>query len=152
MVDPPDLPLWSPFRSYVADVADSTDPAHLVVRVTREWPWGLAMWSDIESSEPPPESFDERGVAAAETVIVGPILHEIDGPATAELWLGEPPTSSLCVYDATFELMSGRLALSDAAMERVDEVALSPGTYRARLCLDDAEFPEVSSLYLSPSR
>jgi len=110
------------------------------------------MWSDLESSEPPPERFDERGVAAARTVIVGPITHEVEGPATAEVWLGEPPFSSLCIYDAAFELASGRLALSDAAMDRIDEVPISPGSYRARLCVDDADFPEVASLYLVPSR
>ena len=106
------------------------------------------MWSDLESDEPPPEHLDEHGVAAARTVIVGSILHADDGPATAEVWLGEPPTSPARVDDAAFALPSSRLALSDAAMEHVEEAALSPGSYRAVLCVDDTEFPEVASLYL----
>jgi hypothetical protein len=116
--------------------------------MTREWPWGIVMWSDPASNEPPPESFDEAGVAAARTVIVGPILHEVDGSATAEAWLGEPPATCLCIYDAALDLSTGRLAVSDAAMDDVNEAQLPVGTYRARLCVDDAEFPELSVLYL----
>jgi hypothetical protein len=116
--------------------------------MAREWPSGIVMWSDPASNEPPPESFDDAGVAAARTVIVGPILHEVDGSASAEAWLGEPVEPCLCIYDATLDLSSGRLAISDAAMDEVIEAQLPAGMYRARLCVDDAEFPEVSALYL----
>jgi hypothetical protein len=131
-------------------VSDSSEVPSLVVRVVREWPWGLAMWSDLESNEPPPEEFDDYGVAAADTVIVGPIMHEADGPGTAEVWTGEPPQGIAVLYDGTFDLPSGRVALSDAAMEQVEVVVLPAGRYRARLVVDDPDFPERASVYLVP--
>ena len=117
--------------------------------VHREWPWGLAMWADVEGSEPLPNALDGTGVAAGSTAIVAGVLHAVDGAATAQLWVGEPPTTLLCIYDDSFELPSGRIAISDAAKEETEEAALPIGKYRARLCVDDARFPGLAALYLS---
>ena len=78
-------------------MADSS--ASLVISIHREWPWGLAMWTDAEATDPLPDAFDDAGVAAAQTAIVAGILHAVDGPATAQLWLGEPPDTLLSEVD-----------------------------------------------------
>lgn len=109
------------------------------------------MWSDAERDEPLPEEFDESRVAAAPTVIVGPIMHEVDGPATAQVWTGEAPASLMCIYDGEFSPPSGRMTLGDVTMDKVEEALLSPVPYRARLCIDNKDFPEVASLFLRPS-
>jgi hypothetical protein len=53
-----------------------------------------------------------------------------------------------CLDDASFELPSRRIALSDAAREETEEAALPIGKYRARLCVDDKRFPGLAALYL----
>ena len=127
-------------------MADSS--ASLVISIHREWPWGLAMWTDAEATDPLPDAFDDAGVAAAQTAIVAGILHAVDGPATAQLWLGEPPDTLLCIHDAPLELPSGRIALGDAVMEDKQEATLPIGSYRARLCVDATEHPGLVALYL----
>jgi hypothetical protein len=103
------------------------------------------------SKDPLPDHFDANGIAAALTVIVAPILHEVDGKATAEVWLAEPPSSLVCVYDSLLEIPSGQLTVSDASMSETVAIHIPGSSHRARLCVDGPGHAELVALYLTPS-
>jgi hypothetical protein len=94
----------------------------------REWPWGLAVLADPEARNPLPERLGGDGVAACRSAAAAGIRHGVDGPARAEVWLGEAPTGLACIYDEEFTTDSGEVALSDAGNEQVVSATVGAGT------------------------
>lgn len=118
-------------------------PGAMIVRMRRAWPWGLVLVSDAESKEPVPNAFDEAAVLGGSSFVVCRILHEVDGEATAEIWLERHPTDMACVYEGPFVVPSGRLLLTDAAQQHPVEVPVEREKRRVRVYVDDADHPEL---------
>lgn len=115
----------------------------MIVRMRRAWPWGLVLVSDAESKEPVPTNFDGAAVVGGSSFVVSRILHEVDGVATAEIWLERHPTDMACVYDASLLVSSGRLVLTDAAQQDAVEVPVERAARRVRVYIDDEDHPEL---------
>lgn len=117
--------------------------SELIVRMRRAWPWGLVLVSDAESKEPVPGTCGGAVALGGPSVVISRILHEVDGEATAEIWLDRHPIEMACVYDAPFLALSGRLRVSDAAEEDAVEAPIERATLRARVYVDDEDHPEL---------
>lgn len=121
--------------------ARPTDSGRLLLAVTREWPWGLAVVTDPGSSEPVPETLDARGIAAGTSVVAVSIQHSIDGEAVAEIWRGQPAEDLVCTYEGEFVTVCGAVILGDAAYERHSPVEVGEGSHRLRVLVREPDSP-----------
>lgn len=118
------------------------DEARRLVSVTRGWPWGLAVVMDPGSSSPVPAHLDLSGVAASLDIVAVAILHEVDGEAVAEVWLGSLAAELPCVYDGEFVTVSGAVTLGDAGSEQHVPAEVGEGSHRLRVLVDHVGSPQ----------
>lgn len=83
---------------------------------------------------------EHQSLFADEGQIVVKIQHQVDGPASLELSLEEPDGCRL-LSRADVAIPTGRLRVTDAGLEHVDEVTLAPGRWRAAVWVDRTENP-----------
>ncbi|WP_141846865.1 hypothetical protein [Lapillicoccus jejuensis] len=121
-----------------------------VLLVRRDWPWGLTVMGDPSSREQVPSLLDDRGVAAARSIVVARIQHEVDGEATAEVWVGRCPDELTCVYEGEFVTASGVVTLADAAHDDAKQLDATVGRYALRVLVEEVEFPERVVFELTP--
>lgn len=113
-----------------------------LLSVRRAWPWGLVVVTDPGSSEDVPSQLDPLGVAAGESILAVHIVHEVDGEATAEIWLNPPPDEGLtAAYSGDFTTACGAVILGDAAYENHLPAEVGEGTHRLRVLVDDVGHP-----------
>jgi hypothetical protein len=114
-----------------------------LAQMRRGWPWGLAFLRDAESSDPLARWTDTATAQGTRTEIAAAILHEIDGQATAEVWLGEAPDGLVEVHEQELDVPSGAVVLGDAADEQTTWVAIPAGVWRARVLVDNEHHSEL---------
>lgn len=121
------------------DIAVADDD--FLMRSRRAWPWGLVLISDSESQESLPDR-NEGLVVAAHSALAARILHEVDGKATAEVWVSRRPQGLHLVYDGDIDIPSGTIQISDAAGDAIESATVEPGSYSVQVYVDDDAHPE----------
>ena len=128
--------------------------AVLVGRVRREWPWGIVVFSDLHANGPSATDLDHAVVVGNYATIVAHAAADVDAVATVEIWIGRPPATTTCVYDAEFKTPSGKVIVGDIAMDEttlIDTQAAGTNTvYTARVYLTDINGQHTMSLWLTP--
>lgn len=117
--------------------------------VRRAWPWGLTLIADPSSTEQVP-TLDDRGIAAARSIVAVRIQHEVDGEATAEVWVGHCPDELTCAYEGEFVTTSGVVILADAGHDHPERLDATVGRYALRVLVDEIGAPERVLFELTP--
>jgi hypothetical protein len=91
-------------------------------------------------------------VVGTRNELISRISHAIDGEATAEVWLGDPPEDLRCVYSSVNEFPSGTLEVTDAAKESVVSISVDPGPWDSSVYVDDDMNPLLVVLVLTPAQ
>ena len=129
-----------------------TMPPHVLARSQREWTWGLVFFSDGSTRDAPPPTGGPEVVVGTRNELISRISHAIDGEATAEVWLGDPPEDLRCVYSSVNEFPSGTLEVTDAAKESVVSISVDPGPWDSSVYVDDDMNPLLVVLVLTPAQ
>jgi hypothetical protein len=122
-----------------------------LLKVNREWPWGLVYLTDFDSREELSSSRIDNSVVlgCCRTTLVSRILHEVDGEAVAEVWLNVTPEGLDCVYDASLSTPSGRLLMGDAVMNESVVTSVAAIEWRAQVYVDNEQHPQRVVVVLS---
>ncbi|NIK62005.1 hypothetical protein [Kribbella shirazensis] len=110
----------------------------MIADLTADFPWGVLLMSDADSTEQIPEwtSLDEM-VASAEFALVVRVRHADEGSVSVRALearagaIGEP------VFDGVLQVPSGTLRISDAVGDAAVDVGVSVSPVRLRLFADE---------------
>jgi hypothetical protein len=115
------------------------------------FPWGVLLVTDDVSSEPIPDwAGNDAQVTRSRTAVVIKVLHEIDGAATVRLLRERSSTERVVICDATIDVPSGKLRVSNATADQAMTVDVAPGPVSLRICGDRARDPTSVDIVLLP--
>ncbi|NEA31075.1 hypothetical protein [Streptomyces sp. SID13031] len=119
----------------------------VLAELTADFPWGVLLVTDAESSEQIPEwSSPREQVASALTALVVRVRHADEGPVTVRVLNGSEEARGVRIYEGSLSVPSGLLRVSDAVGSEAVEVSLAAGLSRLTIHADEpseATFIEV---------
>lgn len=109
-----------------------------VANLTADFPWGVLLVSDADSTELIPEStsLDEM-VASGESALVVRVRHADEGSVSVRALEAQAEAIGELVFDGVLQVSSGTLRISDAVGDEAIDVGASVSPVRLRLFADE---------------
>jgi hypothetical protein len=146
----------STIRHHVTNETQSQNAGALPLRrfqmideLVTEFPWGVLLATDSESTDMIP-SWDSEAdlVTASEAALVVRVRHGDEGQVVVRVGEDVDEARGESVFDGRLRLASGLLRVGDALGQSVIVVRVAPGEHRVRVFVSPAQEAESVDLVL----